>query len=88
MKYIIDGKVYNPIKVGDKHDKNCFCPECRMCEGEYHYGYCLLEICPRCKKYLFNNCKCKSWIIIEDSISKKECNTLCNNQVEYIKNNY
>lgn len=83
MKYIIDGKVYTPIRIGEKPDNKHFtCPECRMCEDEYHYGYCVLEICPKCKKYLFNNCKCKAWLPIEDSVSKEECAKLCKEQLK------
>ena len=86
MKYIIDGKVFYPIKVGDKKDgRRTLCPECRMAEGEFHYGYCILETCPRCKKKLFINCKCKSWIPVEDNMSDEECKMICKQQLKDIK---
>ena len=53
MKYLIDGKLYDPIKVGDVGDWNegnpdGVCHDCAAKFGEQHHAGCDEECCPAC----------------------------------------
>lgn len=52
-KLLIDGKLYNPIKVGDPGDWNegnpdGVCHDCGAKYGEQHLPNCDEERCPKC----------------------------------------
>lgn len=51
MKYLIKGKLYNPVKVGDDGDwyagePNSRCGDCGHKYGEIHMEGCDIERCP------------------------------------------
>lgn len=53
MKYEIDGKLYEPIKVGDVRDfydgeDEESCGDCGAEHGQQHYAGCDCERCPVC----------------------------------------
>ncbi len=57
MKYLIKGKLYNPVKVGDAGDwyagePNSRCGDCKEKYGEYHLDGCDVERVRRA------DCKC------------------------------
>lgn len=64
MKYRINGKLYNPIKMGDpddwyeyETDPNTTCGDCGVMLGEQHLGGCDIERCPACHGQLIS-CEC------------------------------
>lgn len=53
MKYEIDGKLYDPIKVGDagdwsEGDEDAVCGDCGAKYSEQHLAGCDVERCPVC----------------------------------------
>lgn len=70
-KMVIDDKLYERIKVGDKFDFNegikdedFKCHDCGATTGNYHYWGCDAERCPKCHKQLIT-CECKN-VYIDD----------------------
>jgi len=63
MKYLIKGKLYNPIKCGDGGDwyhdtsDSATCGDCGVKYGEYHESGCDIERCPSCHLQLIG-CEC------------------------------
>lgn len=64
MKYLILGKLYEPIKCGDEIDwyndaidENTTCGDCGCGLGEQHYRSCDIERCPKCGMQLIS-CDC------------------------------
>ncbi len=79
MKYLIKGKLYDPIKVGDAGDwtqePNSTCGDCGKGQGEYHMEGCDVERCPCCGGQLIS-CDCGAIYTVEDDVSEEELNEL------------
>lgn len=53
MKYLINNRLFNPIKVGDpgdfyEDDEDTVCGDCGAKYGEQHLAGCDCERCPLC----------------------------------------
>ena len=64
MKYLILGKLYEPVKCGDEGDwyvddtdESTMCGDCGCGLGEQHYKSCDIERCPACGMQLIT-CDC------------------------------
>jgi hypothetical protein len=64
MKYLILGKLFEPIKCGDESDwyqnatdKNTVCGDCGCKVGQQHIMGCDIERCPACNMQLIT-CNC------------------------------
>lgn len=79
MKYLIKGKLYEPIKMGDPEDwhedENDTCHDCGATFGQYHTEGCDMERCPCCGGQLIS-CDCGAIYNVKDNISKKELEKL------------
>lgn len=85
MKYLIEGKLYNPIKIGDKSDwycgePNCTCGDCAGKYGEVHSANCDIERCPACGGQ-FISCSCGTKYEVKDNIKPNELNELIKKQI-------
>ena len=85
MKYLIDGQIYSPIKIGDPKDhyfgiKNCTCGDCGGHYGEKHTQGCDLEVCPKCGMQ-FISCDCGIPYEVDENISQEKLNILKKNQI-------
>ena len=65
MKYLILGKLYDPVKCGDENDwyedatdENTSCGDCGCKLDEQHYMSCDIERCPACGMQLIS-CDCQ-----------------------------
>ncbi len=75
MKYLINGKLYNPVKVGDKGDwyegePNKTCGDCGHKYGEVHMEGCDIERCPACGRQMLS-CDCGPIYTVEDDIDEQ-----------------
>ena len=80
MKYLIKGKLYNPVKVGDDGDwyagePNSRCGDCGHKYGEIHMEGCDIERCPACGRQMLS-CDCGPVYKVDDNIGKKELELL------------
>ena len=80
MKYLIKGKLYDPIKIGDPGDwgfgiENNICHDCGGKNGEYHSNGCDEERCPCCGGQLIS-CACGTKYDVEANITPKELEEL------------
>lgn len=84
MKYLIKGKLYSPIKMGDPRDWNQklddVCHDCGATYGQYHTFGCDTEVCPCCGGQLIS-CDCGAIYQVNGNISKKALADLCKLQV-------
>ncbi len=84
MKYLIKGKLYEPIKVGDEGDwcqEPCStCHDCGRGKGEYHMECCDIERCPCCGGQLIS-CDCGPIYNVDGDVSEEELEELCKVQV-------
>ena len=75
-KYLIKGKLYDPILFGDEDDdwvgddENPTCGDCGVHVGEQHLAYCDIERCPRCGLQ-FLTCNCGVKFVIRDDDMKR-----------------
>lgn len=80
MKYEINGKLYDPVKYGDKGDwgenetEESLCGDCGAKEGEYHLDGCDIERCPVCYGQLIS-CGCGEVYCIDDDKTAKKTET-------------
>ena len=75
MKYLINGMLYNPVKVGDKGDwyegePNKTCGDCGHKYGEVHMEGCDIERCPACGRQMLS-CDCGPVYTVEDDIDEQ-----------------
>ena len=75
-KLLIHGKLYDPIKVGDKGDwyngeQEATCGDCGEPYGHQHLPQCDIERCPSCGGQLLSCC-CGPIYDVEDDVSEYE----------------
>ena len=75
MKYLIKGKLYNPVKVGDDGDwyagePNSRCGDCGHKYGEIHMEGCDIERCPACGRQMLS-CDCGPVYTVEDDADEQ-----------------
>lgn len=80
MKYLIKGKLYEPVKVGDKGDwyegePDRTCGDCGHKYGEVHMEGCDVERCPACGRQMLT-CDCGPIYKVEDDIDEKSLEEL------------
>lgn len=84
MKYLIKGKLYEPIKMGDPGDWHQepydVCHDCGATYGQYHTEGCDTERCPCCGGQLIS-CDCGAIYKVKDDIPEEALTDLCKLQI-------
>lgn len=84
-KLLINGKLYNPIKVGDKGDwyegqPDAKCGDCGVEYGMQHLPGCDVERCPICGRQLIS-CDCGQVYDIDDNAKQEDVECLIQQQL-------
>lgn len=87
-RYLIKGKLYNPILVGDDGDfyegTTRSCTDCGAKQGEQHKEDCDCERCPCCGKQLIS-CECGPIYEVEEDATQEKINHLIEIQRRQLK---
>lgn len=88
-KLLINGKLYNPIKVGDKGDwyegqADAKCGDCGAEYGEQHLPNCDIERCPICGLQ-FLSCGCGEIHDIAENARQEDIERLIRQQVKELE---
>ncbi len=87
-KYLIQGKLYNPVKVGDEGDwgedyPEQSCGDCGSKYGEQHFSGCDVERCPACGGQMLS-CDCGPGYDVDDDMDEATLNELIEEQKQEI----
>ena len=92
VKYLIKGKLYDPILFGDEDDdwvgdeENPTCGDCGVHVGEKHLDMCDIERCPACGMQ-FISCDCGIKYELQEK-DMKDLDVYIKKQEKYNKEHY
>lgn len=83
-KLLIQGKIYDPIKIGDHGDwyesnPDCTCGDCGRKYGEQRMPQCDIERCPACGGQMLS-CECEPVFDVDENIDKETLSKLIEKQ--------
>ena len=84
-KLLINGKLYNPVKMGDTGDwyageQNAVCGDCGVKFGEQHLPGCDIERWPVCGRQLIS-CNCGEVYDVAENAKEEEVERLLQEQI-------
>lgn len=85
-RLLINGKLYNPIKVGDSGDwyegkENSVCGDCGVGYGVQHLPGCDIERCPICGRQLIS-CDCGEVYDVDENAREEDIERLIQQQLK------